>query len=64
MTIGRALEIYGRERAPNVASPETIGYHIDALDPFWGELPVSAIKGATPMFARVRPSSQRQRGEN
>jgi hypothetical protein len=45
MTIGRALEIYGNERAPNVASPETIGYHIDALDPFWGELPVSAIKG-------------------
>jgi hypothetical protein len=47
MTIGRALEIYGNEHAPNVASPETIGYHIDALDPFWGELPVSAIKGET-----------------
>ena len=44
MSIGRALEIYGNERAPSVASPETIGYHIDALDPFWGELPVSAIK--------------------
>ena len=47
LIIGRALEIYGNERAPNVASPETIGYHIDALDPFWGELPVSAIKGVT-----------------
>src|SRR6185503_17064115 len=44
MSIGRALEIYGNERGPHVASPETIGYHIDALLPFWGELPVSAIK--------------------
>lgn len=47
MTIGRALEIYGNERAPHVASPATIGFHIDALDPFWGELPVSAVKGET-----------------
>jgi integrase len=47
MSIGRALEIYGNERAPEVASPETIGYHIDALEPFWGELPVSAIKAET-----------------
>jgi site-specific recombinase XerC len=47
MTIGRALEIYGNERAPHVACPERIGYAIDALEPFWGELPVSAIKGET-----------------
>jgi integrase len=47
MSLARALEIYGRERAPHVASPETIGYHISALLPFWGLLPVVAIKGET-----------------
>jgi integrase len=47
MTVARALEIYGRERAPEVASPATIGYHIIALLPFWGSLSVSAIKGET-----------------
>jgi integrase len=47
MSIARALEIYGRERAPHVASPETIGYHLSALLPFWGKQPVSAIKGET-----------------
>ena len=47
MSIGRALEIYGNERGPQLAAPQLVGYHIDALDPFWGELPVSAIKGET-----------------
>jgi site-specific recombinase XerC len=47
MSIGRALEIYGNERAVDLAAPELVGFHIDALDPFWGDLPVSAIKGAT-----------------
>lgn len=47
MICGRALEIYGNERAPSLASPETVGYHIEALEPFWGDLPVSAIKGET-----------------
>lgn len=47
MSVSRALEIYGNERGPQLASPETVGFHIDALDPFWGELPVSAIKGET-----------------
>jgi integrase len=47
MSIGRALEIYGNEHAPTVASPETIGFHIAALNPFWCDLPVSAIKGET-----------------
>jgi len=41
------LEIYGREHGPHVAAPERIGYCIAALQPFWGALPVSAIKGAT-----------------
>jgi integrase len=47
MSIARALEIYGREHAPHVAAPRIIGFAIDALLPFWGDLPVSAIKGET-----------------
>lgn len=47
MTIARALEIYGNEHAPSVASPETIGFHIDALLPYWGGRVVSEIRGAT-----------------
>ena len=47
MSVARALEIYGREHAPHVAAPRIIGFAIDALLPFWGELPVSAIKGET-----------------
>lgn len=47
MTIGRALEIYGAEHAPTCADPERIGHAIAALAPFWGELPVSAIKAET-----------------
>jgi integrase len=41
------LEIYGREHAPNKASARVIGFAIGALSPFWGLLPVSAIKGET-----------------
>lgn len=47
MTCQRALEIYGNEHAPSVAAPALIGYHMDALGPFWGELSVSSIKGET-----------------
>ena len=47
MSIDRALEIYGREHAPHVAAPRIIGFAIYALSPFWGALPVSAIKGET-----------------
>ena len=61
MSCGRALEIYGTERAPQVASPETIGFHIDALEPFWGELPVSAIKGETCRgYVRQRTTKTRE----
>lgn len=47
MTVGEALTIYGEEHAPTVAAPERIGYAMQALLPFWGALPVSAVKGAT-----------------
>ena len=47
LTCGEALSIYGDNHAPTVASPKRIGYAIKALDPFWGDLPVAAVKGAT-----------------
>lgn len=47
MTVGMVLTIYAEEHAPHVAAPERIGYAIDALDAFWGDLPVSAVSGAT-----------------
>jgi integrase len=47
LTIGQVLAIYAEDYAPSVADPARIGYAIDALDPFWGSLPVSAIKGET-----------------
>lgn len=45
--VADALDIYAREHAGTTAAPERIGYAIDALLPFWGKLPVSAIKGET-----------------
>lgn len=45
--MGQALTIYAEEHAATVAAPERIGYAIDALDAFWGDLPVSAVKGET-----------------
>lgn len=45
--LGHVLAIYAEEHAPHVADPARIGYAIDALDPFWGDLPASAVKGPT-----------------
>ena len=47
MSIARALEIYGNERAPQLAAPKLVGYHIEPLVAFWGDQPVGAIKGET-----------------
>ncbi|MFD0981620.1 tyrosine-type recombinase/integrase [Tropicimonas aquimaris] len=47
MTVSEVLVIYGTERAPKVKDPQRIAYAIQALVPFWGELPVSAIRDAT-----------------
>lgn len=47
MTIGRALEIYAAEHAPSCEDPARIAYAIDALAPFWGALPVAAVKAET-----------------
>ena len=45
MTVADALSIYGKEHAPTVRAPETIGYSIKALLPIVGALPVSSISG-------------------
>lgn len=47
MTIRTALVLYGKEHAEHVADPARIGYAIQALNRFWGALPVSAISRAT-----------------
>lgn len=47
MTISTALALYGEEHAPHVVDQARIGYAIEALDRFWGDLPVSAITRAT-----------------
>jgi integrase len=58
MSISRALEIYGNERAAKVVAPRIIGFAIDALLPFWGHLPVSTIKEATcTLYERQRNRS-------
>lgn len=54
ITVADVLAIYGEEHAPTTADPARIGYAIQALLPFWGELPVSAVKGATCRAIRCR----------
>lgn len=53
--IGDALSIYAREHAVTVAAPERIGYAIEALAAFWGNLTVADVKGETcRRYARSR----------
>lgn len=47
LTVAEALSIYGTEHAPHTADPARIGYAIEALLPFWGNLSVAEVKGAT-----------------
>lgn len=51
--IADALDIYAREHAATTDAPERIDYAIDALLPFWGKLPVSAVK-ACRRYAKSR----------
>ena len=58
ITVGAALAIYAEEHGVSVAAPERIGYALDALDAFWGDLPVSAVKGETcRRYVKVRNRS-------
>lgn len=55
ITIADVLTFYGTEHAPTVADPARIGYAMTALLRFWGDLPVSAIKGETcRRYAKLR----------
>lgn len=47
LTVSQALTIYAEDHAPELAAGDRVAYAIDALEPFWGGLTVSAIKGAT-----------------
>lgn len=47
LSVSMALSIYGEEHAMHVTSPERIGYAIEALDTFWGNLTIADVKGAT-----------------
>lgn len=47
LTISQCLVYYAEEHVPHTADPARIGYAIEALDRFWGDQMVSAIKGNT-----------------
>ena len=47
MTIGEVLDLYGKGHARGVKSPETIGYSIKALRPYFGPARVASINRAT-----------------
>lgn len=47
ITVAQVLTIYAEEHAMHVASPERVGYAIEELVKFWGDLPVSSITGPT-----------------
>lgn len=58
MRVAEVLDIYGERHAPTTRAPATIGYAIDALLPYWGHLPVSAINSKL-----CRAYAERRRGE-
>ena len=47
LTVAECLTIYGEEHAPSVSDPARIGYAIDALLTFWGDMTCADIKGST-----------------
>lgn len=53
--MAQALIYYAEQHVPSVKDPARIGYAIEALLPFWGELPLSAIRRETcNAYARQR----------
>ena len=47
ITVAEVLKLYGLDIAPTKASAATIGYHMKALLPFWGEKTLADVKGNT-----------------
>ena len=64
MTVREALEYYGVEHGPQTEDPARIGYAIDALISYWGDSPVSTIRGETcrayARSRRTRPTKNHQ----
>lgn len=59
ITVAEVLTIYAEEHAPTTVDPARIGYAIDALLPFWGEMKLSAVKGETcRRYAKHRAKAQ------
>ena len=55
ITVGDCLTLYAEEHGPTVADPARMAWAIDALAPFWGEQPVSAVTANTcRRYARER----------
>lgn len=50
--------LYGQDIAPTKASAATIGYHMKALLPFWGEKTLADVKGSTcRLFLQTRTTT-------
>lgn len=47
ISIAEVLMLYGQDIAPGKASAATIGYHMKALLPYWGEKTLADVKGST-----------------
>lgn len=47
ITCGEILALYVQGRAQGMSAPRTLAHAVTALSDFWGNLPVSAVKGAT-----------------
>lgn len=45
--VAEVLDLYQTDIAPGKPSAATIGYHVKALLPFWGEKTLADVKGAT-----------------
>lgn len=62
--IAEVLALYATQIAPKLSSRETIGYHIKALKPFWGEKTLADIRGSNcrkyEVSRPVKPSTVRR----
>jgi len=55
MTVETAISLYAKEHAPQTAAPERIAFALEPILAWWGDKPVSAIRGETcRRYARER----------
>lgn len=56
ITVAEVLMLYATEIAPTKPSAATIGYHVKALLPYWGEKSLADVKGSTcRAYQKARP---------